>query len=61
MAIAAIRDRHRACISIAINRPMAGRAFYNADGELLIVPQQGRLRLRDRTRRPRSSNRSRSP
>jgi homogentisate 1,2-dioxygenase len=26
-------------------RPMNGRAFYDADGELLIVPQQGRLRL----------------
>ncbi|MGH7039206.1 MAG: homogentisate 1,2-dioxygenase [Stellaceae bacterium] len=26
-------------------RPMARRVFYNADGELLIVPQQGRLRL----------------
>jgi homogentisate 1,2-dioxygenase len=27
------------------NRSMAGRVFYNADGEMLIVPQQGRLRL----------------
>ena len=27
------------------NRSMQGRFFYNADGELLIVPQQGRLRL----------------
>jgi homogentisate 1,2-dioxygenase len=27
------------------NRPMQGRFFYDADGELLIVPQQGRLRL----------------
>jgi homogentisate 1,2-dioxygenase len=27
------------------NRSMAGRYFYDADGELLIVPQQGRLRL----------------
>jgi homogentisate 1,2-dioxygenase len=27
-------------------KPMTGRAFYDADGELLIVPQQGRLRLR---------------
>ncbi|MEP7061595.1 MAG: homogentisate 1,2-dioxygenase [Betaproteobacteria bacterium] len=25
------------------NRPMQSRFFYNADGELLIVPQQGRL------------------
>ena len=30
----------------AANRPMANRYFYNADGELLIVPQQGRMRLR---------------
>ena len=30
----------------AANRPMADRYFYDADGELLIVPQQGRLRLR---------------
>ncbi len=29
----------------AANKPMQGRYFYNADGELLIVPQQGRLRL----------------
>jgi homogentisate 1,2-dioxygenase len=27
------------------NRSMTDRAFYNADGELLIVPQQGRLML----------------
>lgn len=27
------------------NRSMAGRYFYNADGELLIVPQSGQLRL----------------
>ncbi|ALD93290.1 homogentisate 1,2-dioxygenase [Cupriavidus gilardii CR3] len=27
------------------NRSMQGRFFYNADGEMLIVPQQGRLRL----------------
>jgi homogentisate 1,2-dioxygenase len=27
------------------NRDMAGRHFYDADGELLIVPQQGRLRI----------------
>lgn len=27
------------------NRPMQGRFFYDADGELLIVPQQGRLRI----------------
>ncbi|MFG5778847.1 homogentisate 1,2-dioxygenase [Comamonas sp. J-3] len=29
----------------AANRSMQGRYFYNADGELLIVPQQGRLQL----------------
>jgi homogentisate 1,2-dioxygenase len=29
----------------AANRPMAGRAFFDADGELLIVPEQGRLRI----------------
>lgn len=27
------------------NKSMQGRYFYNADGELLIVPQEGRLRL----------------
>ena len=27
------------------NRSMQGRFFYDADGELMIVPQQGRLRL----------------
>ncbi|MDO7840779.1 homogentisate 1,2-dioxygenase [Sphingomonas sp. CA1-15] len=29
----------------ALNRPMHDRAFQNADGELLLVPQQGSLRL----------------
>ena len=29
----------------AANRDMQGRFFYNADGELLIVPQQGRLHI----------------
>jgi homogentisate 1,2-dioxygenase len=29
----------------AANRSMAERYFYNADGEMLMVPQQGRLRL----------------
>jgi homogentisate 1,2-dioxygenase len=29
----------------AANRDMQGRFFYDADGELLIVPQQGRLRI----------------
>jgi len=30
----------------AANRPMTGKFFYSADGELLILPQQGRLKLR---------------
>lgn len=29
----------------AANKSMEGRWFYSADGELLVVPQQGRLRL----------------
>lgn len=29
----------------AANQDMAGRYFYNADGEMLIVPQAGRLRI----------------
>ena len=29
----------------AANRSMSNRAFYNADGEMLILPQQGRLRF----------------
>ncbi|WP_394442484.1 homogentisate 1,2-dioxygenase (plasmid) [Sphingobium naphthae] len=29
----------------ACNRPMERRVFFNADGEMLIVPQQGTLRL----------------
>ncbi|PJG46757.1 homogentisate 1,2-dioxygenase [Sphingobium sp. LB126] len=29
----------------AVNQSMERRAFYNADGELLIVPQQGALRI----------------
>ncbi len=29
----------------AANRSMTGRAFFSADGELLIVPQQGRLSI----------------
>lgn len=29
----------------AANRSMRGRFFYDADGELLLVPQQGRLRI----------------
>ena len=30
----------------AANAPMTDRFFFNADGELLIVPQLGRLSLR---------------
>lgn len=30
----------------AANRSMQGRYFYDADGELLVVPQQGRLTIR---------------
>ena len=30
----------------AANASMQGRYFYNADGEMLIVPQQGSLRIR---------------
>ena len=37
----------------AANRSMTDRFFSNADGELLIVPQQGRLAPRDRDGRPR--------
>lgn len=29
----------------AANKSMQGRFFYNADGEMLIVPQQGRLKI----------------
>jgi len=29
----------------AANRAMTGRAFFNADGEMLVVPQQGRLHI----------------
>jgi len=29
----------------AANRPMRGRYFYSGDGELLVVPQQGRLSI----------------
>lgn len=29
----------------AVNQSMQNRIFYNADGEMLIVPQEGRLRL----------------
>ena len=53
----ATRMRRRGCgIHLyAANRSMTDRYFYDADGELLIVPQQGRLRLatelgRDRRR-----------
>jgi homogentisate 1,2-dioxygenase len=40
--------RLRAGIAIhqyVINRSMSGRAFFNADGELLLVPQLGRLSI----------------
>ena len=37
----------------AANRSMTDRYFYNADGEMLIVPQQGRAALRHRARRAR--------
>jgi homogentisate 1,2-dioxygenase len=30
----------------AANKPMEGRFFYDADGELLLVPELGRIRLR---------------
>ena len=40
------------------NRSMADRFFYNADGEMLIVPQQGTARARDRARPARRANRS---
>jgi len=29
----------------AANAPMQGRYFYNADGEMMIVPQQGKLKI----------------
>ena len=35
---------------VLANRSMTRRAFVNADGEMLIVPQQGRLRDHHRTR-----------
>jgi homogentisate 1,2-dioxygenase len=40
-------DAHSGCAIYlyAANRPMQQRFFYSADGELLIVPQQGALRL----------------
>ena len=44
----------------AANRSMADRCFYDADGELLIVPQQGRLRIAHRTRRARGRAAARS-
>ncbi len=40
-----IAGRHAAIHLYAANRSMLDRFFYDADGELLIVPQQGRLRL----------------
>ena len=44
----------------AANRSMQ-RAFYDADGELLIVPQQGALRIDDRMRPARCARPARSP
>ena len=44
----------------AANRSMTDRYFYNADGEMLIVPQQGRAALRHRARRDRSGAAARS-
>ena len=41
----------------AANRSMTDRYFYNADGEMLIVPQQGRAALRHRARRARGGDR----
>jgi homogentisate 1,2-dioxygenase len=40
-------DEHIGCAIylFAFNRPMQRRFFYSADGELLIVPQQGTLRI----------------
>jgi homogentisate 1,2-dioxygenase len=40
-------DSHSGCAIhwYVANRPMVERFFYDADGELLIVPQQGALRL----------------
>jgi homogentisate 1,2-dioxygenase len=40
-------DEHVGCAIylFAFNRPMQRRFFYSADGELLIVPQQGSLRI----------------
>jgi len=34
-----------AALVYTANRSMSGRAFVNADGEMLLVPQQGRLQL----------------
>ena len=54
-----------ASTSTARNRSMRERVFYDADGELLIVPQQGALRARapssacwTRARRDRASSRA---
>eukprot|EP00042_Codosiga_hollandica_P049275 m.569630 g.569630 ORF g.569630 m.569630 type:complete len:451 (+) comp57841_c0_seq1:40-1392(+) len=40
-------SRHGAAVHIyTCNTDMVDRCFYNADGEMLIVPQQGRLKIR---------------
>ena len=44
----------------AANRSMTERFFYNADGEMLVVPQQGRAAVRHRARRPRGGATARS-
>ena len=45
----------------AANRPMEKRAFTNADGEMLVVPQQGRLRLTTELDGTRSTSNMRLP
>ena len=45
----------------AANRSMRDRFFYDADGELLIVPQQGRLRFDTELGAHRRRRRRRSP
>ncbi len=40
------RDGHGVSMHLyAATRPMAGKAFFSADGELLVIPQEGRLDL----------------
>ena len=49
-----------AALVYAANRSMERRALVNADGEMLIVPQQGRLRAHHRARRAGGARRARS-